>query len=104
LKFIRLALASRRTVLLKAIHDQIERYAAPVTPYIPAGGFYIWLKLKSSVPDKIFVEAGIDQGILFYPGSIYGAEKGYFRLTFASIGETEIVEGIQRISNALKQL
>jgi DNA-binding transcriptional MocR family regulator len=104
LNFIRLALASRRSILLKTIQDQIERYAAPVTPYIPAGGFYIWLKLKSPVPDKIFIEAGIDQGILFYPGSIYGAEKGYFRLTFASIGETEIVEGVKRISNALKQL
>jgi GntR family transcriptional regulator, regulator for abcA and norABC len=104
LKLIHQTLIEKRKILLSALQNQLAHYAAPVTPYIPAGGFYIWLKLKSPLSDKILIEACINQGVLIYPGSIYGAEKGYFRLTFASIGETEIVEGIQRISNVLKQL
>jgi GntR family transcriptional regulator, regulator for abcA and norABC len=104
LDFIRMTLASRRSILLTALQDQIERYATPVTPHIHAGGFYIWLKLKSPVADKILIEACINQEVLVYPGSIYGAEKGYFRLTFASIRESKIIEGVQRISKTLKQL
>jgi GntR family transcriptional regulator of abcA and norABC len=104
LKFIRTVLASRRAVMQTALQAQIEPYATLVTPYIAAGGFYIWFKITKPVSDKTLIETCINQGVLIYPGSIYGAEKGYFRLTFASIGESEIIEGIQRIRGALQQL
>ncbi|QGQ94095.1 PLP-dependent aminotransferase family protein [Paenibacillus psychroresistens] len=104
LNLILLALISRRKVLLSTLQDQMAHYATLAAPYIPAGGFYVWLKLKTPVPDRIIIEACINQGVLVYPGSIYGAEKGFFRLTYASIGESEIVEGVRRIKAALKRL
>jgi GntR family transcriptional regulator of abcA and norABC len=104
LKLISERLALRRTCLLDSLKRFVGPYAIPLNALSPAGGFYVWIKLRSPIPDKELVEAGIREGVLFQPGSIYGAEKGFLRLTFASIGEEEIVEGTRRLSRALRDL
>jgi GntR family transcriptional regulator of abcA and norABC len=104
LKTICYSLSLRRACLIEALNRFVGSYAVLVNANSPAGGFYIWLKLKSAFSDKEVVEAGIREGILFNPGNIYGAEKGFIRLTFASIGEEEIIEGVRRLSRALKNL
>jgi DNA-binding transcriptional MocR family regulator len=38
--------------------------------------------------------------VLVQPGIIYGADPGYVRLTYASIDETAITEGIRRLRSA----
>jgi GntR family transcriptional regulator, regulator for abcA and norABC len=68
---------------------------------IPQGSYHIWGRLKRPAPDKDLVEAGIRHGVVVVPGTVYGAEPGYVRLTYASSQESEIAEGIRRLRDAL---
>ncbi|WP_282938720.1 PLP-dependent aminotransferase family protein [Paenibacillus sp. RC67] len=105
LNYICDTLRVRRNLLLQALKDDVGDVAELFAPQTPAGGYYISLQLKqSSVTDKELLEAGIQEGVLISPGSIYGAEKGFIRLTYASVSEDQIVEGIQRLGLALRRL
>ncbi|WP_256760545.1 PLP-dependent aminotransferase family protein [Cohnella sp. WQ 127256] len=101
---VRHTLRLRRECILVAIKRELEPYADLFARQAPAGGFYVWLKLKRQVPDKVLIEHAIREGVIFYPGSIYGEGSGYIRLTYASIAEKDIEEGVRRIRNVLKQL
>ena len=101
--FICQRLRSRREVMAQAINDYLEPYAEPVLhDHFIQGGYYIWLKLKKAVPDICVLEAAVQFGILITPGQVYGAGDGYMRLSYASIEEEQIPEGISRLAQALK--
>jgi DNA-binding transcriptional MocR family regulator len=104
LAFATNALARRRAIMLEAIRKHVAPYAIQFAPNAPQGGFYIWLRLCSSVSDKELFEACIRNGVIIMPGLIYGAEKGYVRLTYASVNEKQIEEGVERLGNALRRL
>lgn len=97
-------LRKRRNVMLKAIKEYVSNDAELFAPLAPEGGFYIWLKVKRPLwTDKELLEAGIREGVLISSGSIYGAEKGLIRLTYASVSEEDIIEGTQRLGRALRR-
>ncbi|MFC0215510.1 PLP-dependent aminotransferase family protein [Paenibacillus chartarius] len=104
LAFVTDALARRRAVMLEAIRKHAAACTARFAPNAPQGGFYIWLKLRSPVPDKELFEACIRSGVIVMPGLIYGAEKGYLRLSYASVNDNLIEEGIARLGSALRSL
>ncbi len=74
----------------------------------PNGGFTIWLSMKGArltydELNNIFLSCKIRLalGKDFFPNS---EKKKYFRLSIASLDEKEIVEGIERLSKAIKQI
>ncbi|MCZ8520692.1 MULTISPECIES: aminotransferase-like domain-containing protein [Paenibacillus] len=101
---VRRTLALRRSCMLQALREHAGGIALPLASDAQAGGFYLWLQLARPVPDRELVEAGIREGVLFYPGSLFGAEPGFFQLTYASVGEAEILLGARRIGQALAGL
>ncbi|MGF7030315.1 DNA-binding transcriptional MocR family regulator [Paenibacillus mucilaginosus] len=101
---VRRILALRRACMLQALREHAGGLAQPAAPEAVPGGFYLWLRLKHPVPDRELVEAGIREGVLIYPGSLFGAEPGFLRLTYASVGEAEITEGVRRLGRALAGL
>lgn len=102
LAFATNALARRRAIMLEAIRKHVAPNAIHFAPNAPQGGFYIWLRLRSPVSDKELFEACIRNGVIVMPGLIYGAEKGYIRLTYASVNEKQIEEGVERLGNTLR--
>lgn len=68
---------------------------------VPRGGYHIWARLAQPMGDVALVEAALKQRVVVVPGSAYGAEPGYVRLTYASPGENEIDEGVRRLQRAL---
>lgn len=94
-KQMRSALTVRRDIMVDALNRHLGHELAFS---IPQGSYHIWGKLKSAVRDKELMESGIRYGVVVVPGSVYGAEPGYVRLTYASSRKEEIEEGIERLS------
>ena len=74
----------------------------------PNGGFTIWLSLKNiklgyEELNKIFLSHKIRLalGKDFFP---HPEKSKHFRISIASLNEKEIVEGIERLSKAIKQI
>ena len=97
---LRSELTKRRDMMvgaLKRIFDNELNFT------VSHGSYHIWAKLKQPLRDKELVEAAIRHGVVVVPGSAYGAEPGYVRLTYASSREVEIEEGIRRLHEALSE-
>jgi GntR family transcriptional regulator, regulator for abcA and norABC len=83
----------------------LQKYVSPFCRWnIPEGGYHIWCKLLNPVHDTEVLEAVIRRGVLITPGSVYGSEKGFARLTYAGQSVDQIAEGIRRFSLALTDL
>ncbi|GAB6989636.1 aminotransferase-like domain-containing protein [Paenibacillus pini] len=95
------SLCSRRRRMLSCVEQELKGLAHILAPEAPAGGYYLWLKLKHQIPDKLLMEQAIKHGIVFYPSSIYGDGDGKLRLSYASSNESEIEDGVCRLSKLL---
>ncbi|MWV42431.1 aminotransferase class I/II-fold pyridoxal phosphate-dependent enzyme [Paenibacillus sp. HJL G12] len=105
---VRRELARRRERMLQAIQREAGDYIELVAPHAPAGGYYLWLRLKEETAadftEKTWIEQAIRHGITFYPGSVFGEGGGKLRLTYASLSMEEIERGIHRLGGLLKEM
>lgn len=91
LRSIQSALSSRRDTMTAAL----SKYVGSKAKWnCPDGGYHIWCQIPDLANEEEFVELGIQQGVLFLPGSVLGAEKGFVRLTYSRCDERQIEEGI----------
>lgn len=95
---LRSALTRRRNSMVDALK---RRCGDELEFTIPAGGYHIWARLNQPFRDKELIEAVIRHGVVIVPGSVYGAEPGYVRLTYASSPEQEIEDGVRRLRDAV---
>ena len=71
----------------------------------PAGGFFVWVKLKNRVSVEHLFNRALKEGILILPGSVYN--MGYsssFRLTFGYLSPEKMEEGLKRLADILRVL
>ena len=69
---------------------------------VPYGGYHVWCRTNLTARESDVLEMGIRKKILFVPGGLYGAERGYVKFTFARATEEEIEEGIHRFGEILR--
>ena len=74
----------------------------------PQGGLFVWARLTGAggkVADgNAYAKRAIDQGVAFVPGSPFFSatpDNATFRLSFATVGEDKILEGVSRLAKAL---
>ena len=74
----------------------------------PQGGLFVWARLTGAggkVADgNAYAKRAIDQGVAFVPGSPFFCahpDHATFRLSFATVGEDKILEGVSRLVKAL---
>lgn len=65
-------------------------------------GYHVWCRTSLSTRDSEMLEMGIRNKILFVPGGLYGAERGYLKFSFARADTEEIEEGIRRFGETLR--
>jgi GntR family transcriptional regulator of abcA and norABC len=98
---LRLELKKRRdtivALLKEHLRDQVEFF-------IPEGGIHLWCKVKAPVNEVKLLEASIDQGVIFVPGSALGTKKGYVRFTFGRADEKMIEEAVSKFSQVFHEL
>jgi DNA-binding transcriptional MocR family regulator len=74
----------------------------------PQGGLFVWARLTGAggkVADgNAYAKRAIEQGVAFVPGSPFfcaNPDHATFRLSFATVGEDKILEGVSRLAKAL---
>ncbi len=95
----------RMNLALQTLDDHIELPEVSWTK--PLGGYLIWFKLRNNGKSESELMKIIEKhGTNVNPGSRFEAnEKNYlfFRLTISKMNEKELVNGIRRLSKALKE-
>ncbi|MEF3306786.1 aminotransferase-like domain-containing protein [Paenibacillus sp. GYB003] len=96
---LRAALRSRRDVMAEALRRELS---GEIAFDLPEGGLNLWCKVRRPVHDFALLENGIKKGVLFVPGSVYGSESGFVRLTYARPRTEDIEPGIAKFAEALR--
>ena len=72
----------------------------------PEGGLFIWVTLPEGVKAKELLNKCIEKGVIFIAGLAFypNAEvDNTFRMSFASMTDELIVEGISRVGEAMNE-
>ncbi|HEX9744465.1 MAG TPA: PLP-dependent aminotransferase family protein [bacterium] len=95
---------SRRDTMLEAIRDN---FPSEITWTEPQGGFSLWVNLPSKLKSLALYhycrERGAEFAVanFFWPGK---ADASGFRLSWSLLEEGEIMDGISRLGDALKEV
>lgn len=97
--------ARRRDTMMTALAESMP---AGVTWSRPGGGFFAWVTLPDGISASAVLPVAAEHGVGFLPGRFfYPAAEGddqSFRLSFSSLPESRIREGIARLGVALDRV
>jgi GntR family transcriptional regulator, regulator for abcA and norABC len=97
---VRKQLKERRNTALAALNKHLSRWADWSEP---AGGFFIWVKMKPGISLADLYRRALLNGILINPGRIYSTQKlQYFRLSYANAPIDDIVKGIAILESLIE--
>lgn len=94
-------LQEKRNLLVSALEEELSDF---LTFQIPEGGIHLWCRLSREINEYQLLEEALRYGLVFVPGSIFGSEKGYFRMTYGRAETHTIQEGVLRLKMALLKL
>lgn len=101
---LRHVLRRRRDLLVQALQKFMP---AGVTWQVPDGGYHLWCTLPRPLRARRVLSEAARDGVAFVPGDYYGpgdeARRGV-RLNFSYPDESEISEGIRRLSASVRRL
>lgn len=101
---LRPVLLRRRDMLMQALKHYMP---SGVTWHVPDGGYHLWCTLPRPLRARRLLSEAARDGVAFIPGDYYGpgdeARRG-LRLNFTYPRETEITEGVKRLSAAVRRL
>jgi DNA-binding transcriptional MocR family regulator len=102
---VRAVYAQRAQTMGNALRKQL---GDAVTFVQPQGGLFVWARLTGAggqVADgNVYAKRAIEQGVAFVPGAPFFCahpDNATFRLSFATVGEEKILEGVSRLAKAL---
>ena len=98
---LREKLRQRRTLTMQCLQANFSQLASWNTP---AGGFYIWLKLKKPVSMPALFKAACARNILLNPGTIYDQQSNqYLRISYAYAKPADICAGLRQLAKLLSR-
>lgn len=98
---LRSSLLYKRDLIIEAIQQEMPGL---VEFPVPEGGLHLWCKIVPEVNDAKLLEAAIQRGVIFVPGSVYGSASGYVRFTYARARTEDILAGIAKFAEALRSI
>lgn len=97
---IRVQLRRRRDLMM----ELLEKYFRDLAEWNrPAGGFFIWVRLKNRISAEQLFNRALKEGLLILPGSVY--DMGYssaIRLTYGYLSPEEMDRSMRRLSEILR--
>lgn len=93
----------KKDAMLKAME---EYFPASVSWSKPEGGLFVWVTLPEDVNAKELLNVCVEHKVIFIAGAAFYPNGGHyntFRMSFASMDEDVMVEGIRRIGDAMKE-
>ncbi|MET7285803.1 PLP-dependent aminotransferase family protein [Streptomyces sp. NPDC005573] len=98
-------LKARRDAMTGALAHRLPELALP---YIPSGGYHLWLRLPDGTDETAFTAAALRAGVALTPGRPYFSAEppaAHVRLSFAAVAGTgEITEGVRRLRTACDEV
>jgi len=94
------ARAEKLLALLAAYMPEGVRWAPP------RGGMFVWLTLPEGVNTLVLFERAVEAGVAYVPGPVFAANGGLenaLRLTFVSVPEEQMEEGVRRLAVVLEK-
>jgi 2-aminoadipate transaminase len=93
----------------RTMGDALRKELGEAVSFVqPQGGLFVWARLTGAggkVADgNVYAKRAIEQGVAFVPGSPFfcaNPDHASFRLSFATVGEDKILEGVTRLAKAL---
>lgn len=105
LRSISAELKTRRGAMTAALRTDLPELALP---YIPSGGYHLWLRLPDGTDEAPLTAAALRAGVALTPGRPYFSAEppaGHVRLSFAAVAGTgEITEGVRRLRTAFEEV
>jgi 2-aminoadipate transaminase len=105
---VRKVYAGRAQTMCDALRKELGNAISFVQPQ---GGLFVWAKLTGAdgkVNDgNDFAKRAIDKGVAFVPGAPFycqNPDHSTLRLSFATVGEDKILEGVERLKQAMATL
>ena len=102
---VRKVYASRAQTMCHALRQELGDAISFVPPQ---GGLFVWASLTGAggqVADgNVFAKQAIEKGVAFVPGAPFycqNPDHSTLRFSFATVGEDKIVEGVQRLKQAI---
>jgi DNA-binding transcriptional MocR family regulator len=95
--------AGHRDVMIKALGQEIPEASFTV----PDGGYYLWLRLPDKVDSDRLLVAARRRSVDFLPANQFYASapaKNHLRLAYSFASPSEIIEGVRRLAQALKDI
>ena len=93
-------------LMLECIDREIPRDKVSFTR--PDGGLFIWGTLKCATDASALVAAAIEKKVAVVPGSTFNCDTSLpsqsFRLNYSTPTDEQIIEGISRLGEAIKEL
>lgn len=92
----------RRALVLSFLKVNFSDLA---TWQVPAGGFYIWLKLNKPLSMNMLFKKALSEHLLINPGDIYDYEHNpYLRLSYAYADLDDLEAGISTLAKVVRAL
>jgi GntR family transcriptional regulator, regulator for abcA and norABC len=102
LEQMRTSLRMRRDTALQVLE---EKFTGIAEWQKPAGGFYIWLRLPSTISLRELFDTALKEGILLNPGNLYDPNSLYhLRLSYAYASLDQLEEGLNKLAEIIKKL
>lgn len=92
---------SRRDAMLGALAEYLPE---PITWSEPHGGFFVWITLPEHIDATALANQAADNGVIYFPGHWFYPDADRFnaiRLSYSTVPEDRIVEGIRRLGETL---
>ncbi|KYC73668.1 aminotransferase class I/II-fold pyridoxal phosphate-dependent enzyme [Bacillus coagulans] len=97
---IRTALKNRRDFTIGLLNRYFKGIATWDTP---AGGFYIWLKLKKTLSMQKLFKLALREKILLNPGNIYDRnDHSHLRLSYSYASFPQLEKGLARLADIIQ--
>jgi len=93
----------RRDIMVEMLDKTMPQ---GVTFTHPQGGLFLWVELPKHIKAMELLQDCLKNNVAFVPGDSFfpnGGVKNTFRLNYSNMSEEKIIEGIQRLSEAIKK-
>lgn len=89
------------------VEEMKKNFPPEVKIFVPQGGLFVWLEFPEDVNTVELFKKALEKNVAFVPGDPFYPNEGgqnTCRLSFSSMTEDKIVEGIGRLAAAIKEM
>jgi Transcriptional regulators containing a DNA-binding HTH domain and an aminotransferase domain (MocR family) and their eukaryotic orthologs len=104
LERVRRVYRDKAQAMLEALEKEMPKEVAFTRP---KGGMFVWMELPQGLSAEALLHKALEEKVAFVPGGPFfalGGGENTLRLSYATMDQTAIAEGVRRLGRALRAL